>query len=295
VTAEPRRPAGVIHDLGYRGYDGPRESRLAIARSLYVTGLWHAFGFGRSPRSRILPLLLLGLTLLPAVIVLGALVLVGLPTLPLTYARYAVETQVLVSAFTAAQAPVLLSRDLRHRSVVLYLARPLPGWALATVRLGSLVTAVLAVLVLPVLVLYAGALLAGLDAGEQTRDLLEALPLLVLLAGMLGGVGAVISAWALRRGFAVVGTIVALVVTSGVAATVQVIAREEGVGTVGEAAGLFSPWSLYAGLAARLDLGVDVPVVPAGGWAAAYLAMGVGLVLLCALLLLRRFRAVAAR
>ena len=34
--------------------------------------------------------------------------------------------QVLVTLFAAAQAPVLVSRDLRHRSIVLYLARPLP-------------------------------------------------------------------------------------------------------------------------------------------------------------------------
>lgn len=57
--------SGVIHDIGYRGYDGPREGTGALALSLYVTGLRHAFGLGRSSRSKVLPFLLLGLGALP--------------------------------------------------------------------------------------------------------------------------------------------------------------------------------------------------------------------------------------
>ena len=54
--------AGVIHDLGYRHYDGPRDGAATIARTLYVTGLRHAFGLGRSGKSKILPFLLLALS-----------------------------------------------------------------------------------------------------------------------------------------------------------------------------------------------------------------------------------------
>ena len=46
--------SGVIHDLGYRRYDGPRHGAATIARTLYVTGLRHAFGLGRSGRSKVL-------------------------------------------------------------------------------------------------------------------------------------------------------------------------------------------------------------------------------------------------
>ena len=49
----------------------------------------------------------------------------GLDELPIGYAQYASTTQVLLGIFVASQAPVLFSRDLRHGTISLYLARPL--------------------------------------------------------------------------------------------------------------------------------------------------------------------------
>jgi ABC-2 type transport system permease protein len=267
--------AGVIHDLGYRHYDGPRDGVATIARTLYVTGLRHAFGLGRSGKSKILPFLLLGLSTLPAAIVVGVVTLVGLSDLPLTYAGYTNQTQLLVSLFAAAQAPVLFSRDLRYRSIVLYLARPLPAYVVALTRWASLTTALLVFTVLPVLVLYAGGLLAGLDVSDQTTDLLKAVALLLLVSSMLAGITGFISSVSLRRGFAVVGSIVALVVVPGVVTAVQAIASEEGAEQVGVAAGLASPWSLTNGLASAWDAGVEVFTPPDGGWVLAYLAVAV--------------------
>ena len=262
--------AGIIHDLGYRHYTGSREGVGSIALTLYVTGLRHAFGLGRSGKSKILPFLLLGLSTLPAAIVVGVVTIVGLSELPLTYAGYTNQTQLLVSLFAAAQAPVLFSRDLRHRSIVLYLARPLPAYVLALTRWASLTTALLVFTVLPVLVLYAGGLLAGLDVGDQTVDLLKAIVLLLLVAAMLAGITGFISSVSLRRGFAVVGSIVALVVLPGVVTAVQAIASQEDADRAGVAAGLASPWSLTNGLASAWDAGVRVFTPPSGAWVAAY-------------------------
>ena len=182
--------------------------------------------------------------------------IVGLSELPLTYAGYTNQTQLLVSLFAAAQAPVLFSRDLRYRSIVLYLARPLPAYVVALTRWASLTSALLVFTLLPLLVLYAGALLAGLDVGDQTTDLLKAVALLVLVAAMLAGITGFISSVSLRRGFAVVGSIVALVVVPGVVTAVQAITSEEDADRVGVAAGLASPWSLTNGLASAWDAGV---------------------------------------
>ena len=124
LTPDAGRP-GVIHDLGYRHFDGIREGTPAIARNLFVTGLRHAYGLGRSGKSKVMPFLLLAMSLLPATIVVGVVVLTGLGELPVSYADYTNQTQLLVSLFAASQAPVLFSRDLRHRSIVLYFARPL--------------------------------------------------------------------------------------------------------------------------------------------------------------------------
>jgi ABC-2 type transport system permease protein len=286
---------GVIHDLGYRRYDGPRDGGPAIARTLYVTGLRHAFGLGRSGRSKILPFLLLGLCTLPAVIVVGAVTLVGLSELPLTYADYTNQTQLLVSLFAAAQAPVLFSRDLRYRSIVLYLARPLSASVFALTRWLSLTSALLVFTLLPLLVLYAGALLAGLDVSEQTTDLLKAVVLLVLVTTVVAGITGLISSLSLRRGFAVVGSIIALVVVAGVVTAVQAIASEEGADQVGVVAGLASPWSLNSGLADAWGAGVTVFTPPSGGWVTAYLAVSVLLAVASATAIVRRLVRVGSR
>ena len=129
---------GVIHDLGYRPYTGPRRGEGAIADALFVTGFRNAFGLGRSGKSKVLPFLLLVLNLLPAVITLGVVVLVGVSELPIPYVEYASTTQVLLGIFVAAQAPVLFSRDLRHGSISLYLARPLRAGSYALARWAAL-------------------------------------------------------------------------------------------------------------------------------------------------------------
>ena len=164
-------PAGgsVIHDLGYRPYTGPRLGAGAIARALTLTGFRNAFGLGRSGKSKVLPFVLLALNLLPAVIVGGVLAFAGLDELPIGYAEYASTTQVLVGIFVASQAPVLFSRDLRHGTISLYLARPLRSSAYALSRWASLLGATLVFLLLPILILYVVALLGELDVGEQTR------------------------------------------------------------------------------------------------------------------------------
>ena len=240
----------VIHDLGYRPYTGARLGGGAITRALIVTGFRNAFGLGRSGRSKVLPFVLLGLNLLPAVIVGGVMVLVGLDELPIAYAEYASTTQVLLGIFVASQAPVLFSRDLRHGTISLYLARPLPSDTYAIARWASLLGATLVFLVTPVLVLYAVALLGELDVSDQTRDAAVAVGLAVLLALCLTGVAGLIAAWSTRRGFAVVATIALLLLGNGFVSAVQAISGEEGRPRVGEVAGLFSPYSLYRGLMA---------------------------------------------
>ena len=67
-------PAGVIHDLGYRPYAGPRLSAGPVAWSFFRTGLRNTYGLGRSARSKVLPMILLAMMLLPALILVGVLV-----------------------------------------------------------------------------------------------------------------------------------------------------------------------------------------------------------------------------
>ena len=283
----------VIHDLGYRPYTGPRLGAAAIARALLVTGFRNSFGLGRSGRSKILPFVLLGLNVLPAVIVGGVMVLVGLEELPISYAQYASTTQVLLGIFVASQAPVLFSRDLRHGTISLYLARPLPSDTYAVARWGALLGATLVFLLLPILILYAVALLGELDVSDQSREAAVASGLAVLLALSLTGVAGLIASWSTRRGFAVVATIALLLLGNGIVTAIQAIAGEENHARVGEVAGLFSPYSLYRGLMATWADG-DIATPPTGvPMQAAYVVVFVGLSAACLGGLVWRYRRVA--
>lgn len=288
---QPSAPGGVIHDIGYRSYSGPRDGTGRIALHLYVTALRHAFGLGRSGRSKVLPVILAVLTLLPAVIMVGMLAILGGDEQFLSPLGYTKAVQVLVSIFAAAQAPVVFSRDLRSRSIVLYLARPLSAAAFAGVRWLALTTACFLFLVTPQLLLYAGGQLAGIDTSDETLALLEALPVDLLAAALLAGVTGLVASIALRRGFAVVSSILVLVVLDTVVTSVQFVALESDAERTGEVAGLFSPWGLVNGLAATLDDTVTVVTAPEGaGMVALYVVVALAVAAACVLALVARFR-----
>lgn len=287
----PSRPTGVIHDIGYRRYTGPREPNTNIALSLYLTGLRHAFGIGRSGRSKVLPIVLGAFALLPAVILIGVLAVTGISEPLVSYAGYTNRIQILISIFAAAQAPVLFSRDLRSRSVVLYLARPLSPAPLALVRWASLTTACMLFILIPQLVLLAGGLIADLDVSHELSQFFKSLPLTLLLAALLAGITGLIASYALRRGFAVVGSILALVVLNTGVSIVQAIADETGSPRVGEFVGILSPWSLVNGLSSALDAGVPVITPPDGAaMVALYLVVAAIVVAGTLALLVARFR-----
>jgi ABC-2 type transport system permease protein len=275
-------PAGVIHDLGYRPYGGTRLGEPTVARAFFVTGLRNAYGLGRSGRSKVLPMLMLGLILLPALILVGVLVqardLLDLDQQIVAYSTYPITTQALISVFVAAQAPVLLSRDLRFRTITLYLARPMRRSVYVLVRLASLTVATFALIGSPLLLMYVGGLLADLPVGRETGRFLGGLVGAALLAACLSGLAALVAALTVRRGLAVAAVIVVLGVSYTAVATIQGIAFDTGNETVGEIAGLFSPYTLVNGVQVFLfDVPAATTTPPDGG------AMGV-MYLLVALL-----------
>src|SRR5216683_2590277 len=96
---------GVIHDIGYQTYDGPRFGRGKIALALCWHSLRSAFGIGRGPKAKIVPVI-------NAVI----MALGRSHTRVVNYDTYVGTLRVLVLLlFMAAQAPELVARDLRSR------------------------------------------------------------------------------------------------------------------------------------------------------------------------------------
>lgn len=298
-TGRPHgRPTGVIHDLGYRPYAGPRLGERAVAWSFFRTGLRNTYGLGRSGRSKVLPMILLGLMLLPALILVGVLVqarnLLGLDEQIVAYSTYPITTQLLISVFVAAQAPALISRDLRFRTITLYLARPMRRSSYVLVRLASLGVATFALIAAPLLLMYVGGLLADLPVGRETGRFLGAVVGAALLAACLAGLAALVAALTIRRGLAVAGVIVVLLVSYTVVSTIQGISLDSGHDTVGQVAGLFSPYTLVNGVQVFLfDSQAATPTPPVGSsMGVLYLLAAVVMVLGSIGALLLRYRKV---
>lgn len=298
--SEAARPSGVIHDIGYRPYSGPRLGEGAVAWSLFLTGLRHCYGLGRSGRSKILPMILLGLMLLPALILVGVLVqargVLGLDSQLVPYSVYPLTTQLLISVYVAAQAPALISRDLRFGTITLYLARPTSRTTYVLVRMASLTVATFLLIAAPILLMYAGGLLADLPPGRETRLVLGALVGALLLAACLAGLAALVAATTTRRGLAVAAVIVVLLVTYTVVASIQGISYETGHETVGQVAGLFSPYTLTQGVQVLLfDATESTPTPPDGAlMTLLYLAATTVVVLGSVGAMLLRYRRIAA-
>jgi ABC-2 type transport system permease protein len=269
--SESEAPTGVIHDLGYRPYGGPRLGEGPVAWGFFKTGLRNTYGLGRSARSKVLPMGLLAMMLLPALILVGVLVqarkLLDLDEQIVAYSTYPLTTQLLISVFVAAQAPALISRDLRFRTITLYLARPMRRPVYVLVRLASLTAATFFLIGAPLLLMYVGGLLADLPLWRETTRFLGAAVGALLLAACLSGLAALVSALTIRRGLAVVAVIVVLVVSYTVVATIQGISLETGDRKVGELAGLFSPYTLVNGVQVFLFDSPEATTTPPTGTA----------------------------
>jgi ABC-2 type transport system permease protein len=286
---------GAIHDIGYRRYDGQRLGPAYVARSLFGHSLRGAFGLGRSARSKVMPLLLLAVMTVPALIIAAVAILTGADELPVEYTAYAVNLQIVVAIFVASQAPQSVSRDLRFRVVALYFSRPLSRHAYVNSKLLAMVAALFVLLAAPLLVLYAGALLAELPVWENTRDVAVALVGAVMFAVVLASLGLAIAAFTPRRGIGVAAVVAVLLVLAGVCGVVQGIAEEEGNPDAAGWAGLISPFALVDGvqvwaLGAQTST-VEGPPGTTGGLV--FVAAAVGLVAACYGLLLLRYRRVS--
>ncbi|WP_052594794.1 ABC transporter permease [Luteipulveratus mongoliensis] len=297
---------GVIHDLGYRPFTGRRQSRAAIARSLYLTSLRYCFGIGRSGKSKVMPWLMTAVLFIPALVLAGIIVQLKKMSLqdqsdlfaPLSnYFGYPYWTQLLLTIFVAAQGPVLFARDLRYRTIVLYFARPLSRVTFVLVRLAALTTAVFAILAVPMAIWYAVALSSDMDNGEHTRHYLAAMAGVAILSLILSSVSALVSALTTRTGLAVTAIIIVLMVTSGMVTAILGVAYESQSTGLASAAAAANPFTAVASLISGLfdqATPVDTLPRPTNGWTA-YAAVACLLwVLVPTALLLQRTRKAAS-
>ncbi|ARP71248.1 ABC transporter permease [Streptomyces pluripotens] len=284
-----------IHDIGYRGYEGPRLGRAYARRSLYSQSLRGAYGLGRSVKSKVLPMLLFVVMCLPAAIMVAVAVATKAHELPVVYTRYAIMLQAVISLYVASQAPQAVSRDLRFKTVPLYFSRPIETADYVRAKFAALASAIFVLTAAPLLVMYVGALLSKLGFAHQTKEFAEGLVSVALLSLLFAGISLVIAAFTPRRGFGIAAVIAVLIISYGAVSTLQAIAYTHGNTGAVPWIGLFSPVTLidgvqsaFLGATARNPGAVD----PSVGQGVVYVLVVLGLIAGSYGLLMRRYQKV---
>jgi ABC-2 type transport system permease protein len=261
-------PSGVIHDIGYQRYQGPRLSPAYGTLALFTHSLRGVFGLGRPARSKVIPFGLLAISCMPA-LVSGALTAVGhVPHIP--YVDYPYYLQLVMILFVAAQAPQLIAGDARFHVLALYFSRPLERPQYVWAKLAALACGLAIVLAAPVVIMYGSALLGDArsltDAVRESGQAAAGLAVAMLHAVFLAAVGLTLSAFTRRRAF---GSLVVLATYLVLTTTVSIVIPLTGGGPVATTATFFSPFDLMNRLAASIfHLQPALAVAPsAPGWA----------------------------
>ncbi len=261
--------AGVIHNIGYQAYEGERLGRAQIVRALTWYSLRSAFGFGRGVKAKIVPVLALVVICLPAVVSAVAVALNRQHTRPISYDVYLPQLRIFVLiVFIAAQAPDLVSRDLRSHCLPLYFARPIERIDYPLAKLIAFFAALLVMIEIPLLLLYVGTatqLHTGSQVWHETKALVPGLLLGVAWAAVLCGLGLLFASFSGRRAYAT-GAVAIFFFMSLTLATVLVhIGQGPGGGTaLAKLAGLISPFTVLDGARQWLG-GTTQGIVPNPG------------------------------
>jgi ABC-2 type transport system permease protein len=301
---------GVIHDLGYRRYDGPRLGRPQTVAALAWYSLRSAFGFGRGAKAKIVPAIALIGICLPAVV--NAFVMSRGGARVVDYDTYIpVLRDLVMTVFVAVQAPELVSRDLRSRVLPLYFSRPISPGDYPLAKYLGFTAACLVMLEVPLLLLYGGSIASvhgGAAVWAQTRALVPGLLLGFMWAVSLAAIGLFLASLSGRRGFATGTVAIALLLTytlaqillqveseavrhAGAAGQAQLAGGAPGPSVAEKVSGLFSPFTLFDGVRRWLggtSPGDNVPAL--GAFGAVYALVLLVLVGLCLYGLGARYR-----
>ncbi len=302
----PPAAGGVIHDLGYRRYDGPRLGRSGIVAALAWHSFRSAFGFGRGARAKIIPVIAFIAICLPAAV--NAFAMSRGNQQLVYYDTYApVLRDLVMTVFVAVQAPELVSRDLRSRVLPLYFSRPIKPGDYPLAKYLGFTAACLVMLEVPLLLLWAGAAAnvhGGAAVWAQTRALIPGLLVGLMWAVSLAAIGLFLASLTGRRAFATGTVAITLLLTYTLAEILLQVETQSaidkgGVGLGGvpaaslamKVSGLFSPFTLFNGV--RMWLGGTNPadnVPKPGAFGAVYALVLIILVGLCLAGLAARYR-----
>lgn len=197
----------VIHDQGYRAYEGERAGIGWSMWSLGIDSARRAFGLKRPAKHKVLPVLVLVIAFLPCVIFVGIAVFASAfgAEDALGYGEYYGFIWPAIVLFSALVAPDVLSTDRRTGMLALYLASPLDRTTYIVSKVLSVFVILLVITLLPLVVLLLGYTLTGFGP-DGLGGFLKVLGR-ILAAGLLGslfftGISMAISSFTKRRGIA---------------------------------------------------------------------------------------------
>jgi ABC-2 type transport system permease protein len=285
----------VIHDLGFRHYEGERLGRAWKFRSLLVETLRGIFGLGRPAKAKVMPWLLASFMIGPAAVSTIVLFVAGTGEHLFDYRIYSMNLAFIIALFVAARAPYAVSRDLRDGTMPLYLSRPVTYRDYVGAKLSGLTIATFVIQVVPVTVMMVTALLAKLPAGEQLGQWAASLMVALFVSLILSAIALAIAAATPRRGLGVAAIAATLLITFAIGLILIDPYGPTGDLAIAPFLGGVDPFQIVNGIAVAFfdSPGAEgIPTATGVGDGLIFLGLFALVVSTCVALLMRRYKKV---
>jgi ABC-2 type transport system permease protein len=286
---EVSRPGGVIHDIGYRRYTGPRLGRRQATAALYVHSVRTAFGLGRTAKAKVFPGIVIVLAF--AVAVVAVAIRAQTDQVAMTYLQYIDGLAIPIVLFLAVVGPEIVCRDLRARVLPLYFSRPLRRSDYALAKLAAVISGVWLLLAAPLLLMFLGGVFdqtgGASGAWNEFTDFLGGLGYAAITAVVLGAFAVPLASLSSRRAVGAVVIAAAFTVTTPIIGVVT----EIGGTTARQLVPLVNPVGIVNGVESWIYQNDAVEI---GGFGPLYLAAAVAVVAVGTVAMILRYRKVAA-
>ena len=210
-----------IADQGYRPYTGPRHGIGWSIRSVTLHSIGRVLGLRRGPMAKVLPTIIITLSVLPAAVFVGMAALlpgslIDEGVLP-SYGQYYGYITSAIVIFAAFVAPELLCADRRTRMLGLLLASPLDRMTYLAAKALAVIASLAVITIGPPLLMLLAFTFEGAGPGSFTSWLGVFGRILVgglVIAGLHTSLSLAVSSFTDRNALASAGVLLTLLLSS---------------------------------------------------------------------------------